>query len=98
MTSDAWLTEVRTLVLSELENVDARASDEKTATFAVSRRGVVVHFRGDRVLLAPSVSAGNSIASRLESKVQHLNIETYTVDGRSIVAAADSIIGHLDER
>jgi hypothetical protein len=95
MKTDAWLTEVRSLVASGLPEVETSSADETTATFALGRRGVVVHLTTDIALLAPSVSAGNSIASRLESKVEHLDVQSFAVNERSISAAADAIIGHL---
>ena len=98
MTSEVWIIQVRLAVLDALPDLEIFSADDRTTTFVLGLRGVVVHVASDVALLAPSISVGRTIASRLESKVEHLDPVSYGFDEPSAGAAARAITEHLMTR
>jgi hypothetical protein len=94
MTSTAWRQKVEMIVKAALPAVTVSAADEKTFSFALGLRMVVVSLMKDTALLAPSFAAGGTIASRLESRVQHLDVSPYSFDEDAAEAAAEAIVSH----
>jgi hypothetical protein len=95
MDANGWLAAVERAVCSQLEGVDASRADEETLTLAVGTRGVVLHTSRGVALLAPSFAAGGTIASRLTSRVQHLDPTSYALGDGTVSAAAEAVIAHL---
>jgi hypothetical protein len=95
MTSEAWIIQVRLIVLDALPNLEIFSADDETTTFALGLRVVVIHLTGDLVLLAPSVTAGRTIASRLESRVQHREVQSFGLTDNAVFGAAELILDHL---
>jgi hypothetical protein len=45
--------------------------------------------------IAPTFAAGGTIASRLESRVQHLDILTFVISEATIDVAVEAVLAHL---
>jgi hypothetical protein len=95
MNGAAWLDELARRVVEQLADVEQFRSDPKTLSLARGTHGVTAHDDGDVMWLAPSFAAGGTIGSRLESRVQHLQIEQFGINEATIPIAVDSVVGHL---
>jgi hypothetical protein len=77
MDKNEWLSRVRSVVKASVLDVEEFTADQKTYTFALGLRGVVVLLTETDAHIVPSIAAGSSIASRLEARVQHLDATSY---------------------
>lgn len=95
MTGREWLDELARRVREQLPDVELTRVDAKTLTLSVGKRGVAAHDAGDAVWLSPSLEQGGPLASRLEDRVQHLEIEQYGITEPTIDVALDAVLSHL---
>jgi hypothetical protein len=95
MTGTDWLRLVEAAVQARIPDVEVTRADEATMSVSRGLRVVVAHVVGDVAIIAPSFAAGGSIASRLESRVQHLDVQSYGLSETAADAAADAVIAHL---
>jgi hypothetical protein len=97
MRSSEWLREVQTRVRLALPDVETSQADDETIGITRGLRTIVLHAAGEQVLLAPSFAAGGTIGSRLQDRVQHLEIEQYRISEATIDVAVDAVCAHLRE-
>jgi len=95
MKAAEWLGLVEDAVRAHLPDGEVSRPDDDMLTIAVGTRGVVLHATGNTVILAPSFAAGGTIGSRLKDHVQHLEMTSYAVTDKTVVSAADAVVGHL---
>jgi hypothetical protein len=95
MDANAWLEAVEHAVFEQMEDSEVSRADDDTLTLALGTRGVVLHTARGIVLLAPSFAAGGTIASRLESRVQHLEPMSFALSDGTVSTAASEIVAHL---
>jgi hypothetical protein len=89
------LDELGRRISEQLAEVEIFRTSSDTLTLALGSRGVTAHDAGDVVWLAPSFAAGGTLASRLQDKVQYLDIEQHGIRGATIDAAVDAVVAHL---
>jgi hypothetical protein len=90
-----WLGLTEDAVRARLPEVEISRPDDDMLTLALGTRGVVLHATGNVVILAPSFAAGGTIGSRLKDRVQHLEMTSYALTDKTVVPAADVVVGHL---
>lgn len=90
-----WLDELVKRVNEKLPGVELFRADAKTMSLALGNRVVTVLDTGTVALLAPSFTAGGSIASRLAERVQHMEPSSYDIGPATVEAAAAAVIAHL---
>jgi hypothetical protein len=90
-----WLDELGRRVSEQIGDVETFRASSDTLTLALGNRGVTAHDAGDVVWLAPSFAAGGTLASRLQDKVQHLDIQQYGIREATIDVAVDAVLAHL---
>jgi len=95
VTGSDWLRRVETASKSALPEIDVTRTDDPTMSLAIRLRVVVLHVTKETGILAPSFSAGDSFASRLENRVQHLEPTSYRLDEGAADAAVIAILAHL---
>jgi hypothetical protein len=95
MKASEWLDELANRVAEQLAEVEVFRASSDTLTLALGPRGITAHDDGDMMWIAPTFAAGGSIASRLESRVQHLDILTFGISEATVDVAVDSVVGHL---
>jgi len=95
MSGTDWLDELARRVLSRLSSVEQFRADPKTLSLALATRGVTAHDAGDVIWIAPSFAAGGTIGSRLQDRVQHLDIQQYGINERTVDDAAHAVVAHL---
>ena len=95
MNGTEWLDELARRVVEQLDNVETYRVDPDTLTLALGSRGVTAHDAGDLVWLAPSFAAGGTIGSRLQDRVQHLDIQQYGINEATVDVAVDAVLSHL---
>jgi hypothetical protein len=78
-----------------MADVEATRTDDETMSLSRGLRVVVVHVVGDVAIVAPSFAAGGTIASRLASRVQHLEPTSFGLHPEGADAAAISVVAHL---
>lgn len=94
MTGIEWLRRLERIVQVHVADVEITHTDDATISLALGLRIVVAHVIDDVAILAPSFSAGGTIGSRLESRVQHLDVTSFGMDERSADAAAAMVVAH----
>ena len=95
MTGSDWLRRVETASKTALPQIDVTRTDDSTMSLALRLHVAVLHVTEEMGILAPSYSAGGSIASRLENSVQHLEPTSYRLDEVAADAAVTAILAHL---
>lgn len=95
MDAAAWLSLIDDAVRAALPNVEISRPDYDLLTFSLGTRSVVLHVVDDIGILAPSFAAGGTIGSRLQDRVQHLEMQSYATNDASARPAADAVLGHL---
>ena len=95
MTAREWLDELARRAREQLPDVELTRVDAQTLVLALSERGVAAHDAGDAIWLSPSLTQGSPLTSRLEDRVQHLQIEQYGIAEPTIDVALDAVVDHL---
>jgi hypothetical protein len=95
MDGSEWLDEVRRRISERLPEAEASRPEPETLTLSAGLRVIVLHDAGDVVLFSPSFVAGGSIGSRLQDRVQHLDITSYGINEATVDVAVDAVLGHL---
>jgi hypothetical protein len=95
MNGSDWLDDVARRVCERVSNVDVSHPDDKTLGLSSGLRTVVIHVDGAQAWLAPSFAAGGTLGSRLKHRVQHLDIQQYSVVEATVEAAVDAVSSHL---
>jgi hypothetical protein len=90
-----WLDELGDRVAEHLAGVELSRPDPDTLSLARGARGVVVHTSGASAWLSRSVATGTTMASRLEDRVRHLDIQQYAVNEATVEVAAEAVLAHL---
>jgi len=97
MDGTQWLAAVAERVRRNIPDVEISTPDEDLATMMLGRRGVVLHVVGQRVMMAPSVSRGTTIADRIDSRVEHSDALAYSLSDSTLDEAASDVAKHLRE-
>ena len=97
MVGTQWLAAVAERVRRNIPDVEISTPDEDLATMMLGRRGVVLHVVGQRVMMAPSVSRGTTIADRIDSRVEHSDALAYSLSDSTLDEAASDVAKHLRE-
>jgi hypothetical protein len=95
MSGAEWISQLAQRVVAEIPGIEQFRVAPDTLSLAFGDRGVTAHDDGDVVWLAPSFTAGGTLWSRLQSKVQHLDIQTFGVSASTLCAAVDAVLAHL---
>jgi len=95
MKASGWLDELARRVAEQLAEVEVFRAWPDTLTLALRTRGITAHDDGDMMWIASTFASGGSIASRLESRVQHLDILTFGINEATVEVAVDAVVGHL---
>jgi hypothetical protein len=95
MTGREWLDELARRIRERREDVDLTRVDAATLVLAVGTRGVAAHDAGDTIWLSPSLAQGGPVGTRLEDRVQHLQIEQYGISEPTIDVALEAVLDHL---
>jgi hypothetical protein len=90
-----WLDELGDRVAEYLAGVELSRPDPDTLSLARGAHGVVVHTSGGSAWLSPSVATGTTMASRLEDRVRHLDIQQYAVNQVTVEVAVEAVLAHL---
>jgi hypothetical protein len=90
-----WLDEVSVRVHERFAEAESSRPESDTLTLAHGLRCVVLYANGAEALLSPSISLGATIASRLQDRVQHLQIQQYGINDATVEVAADAVVEHL---
>lgn len=85
MDAPAWLSLIRDAVCAALHDVEISRPEDDLLTLSLGTRSVVIHVVGDVAILAPSFAAGGTIGSRLENRVQHMEMTSYALTPESVV-------------
>jgi hypothetical protein len=95
MDGKEWLDEVQRRILDRALGADVSRPDLATLTLAIGVRAIVLHDAGDVILFSPSFAAGGSIGSRLQDRIQYLDITRYGIDEVTVDVAVDAFLAHL---
>jgi hypothetical protein len=95
MQGEQWLDELSRRVEDRAPDIDSSRPDPETLTFFCGLRGVVMHDAGNAIWFSPSIAAGSTIASRLQDRVKHLDIEQFGINDATIDVALDAVLKHL---
>jgi hypothetical protein len=90
-----WFDELAKKVLKELPGVEEFRPDPKTMSLALGSRVAIVFDTGANALVAQSFTAGGTLASRLQERVQHIDPLSYDIFEATVESAASAIIAHL---
>jgi hypothetical protein len=95
MNAPAWLTLIEKGVRAALPGVEISRPDDDLLTLSLGTRSAVLHVVGDVAILAPSFAAGGTIGSRLQDRVQHLEMTSYALTPEAGSVAVSLAVGHL---
>ena len=95
MDGAAWLDDIARRVLERTSDVEISRPDAETLGLSLGLRTVVVHASGDTAFLAPAFTVGGTLGSRLQDRVQHLEIAQYSISEDTIDVATEIIVSHL---
>ncbi len=95
MEGTIWLDEIALRVTERFGLVEISRPDGNTLSLMYAQRLVVLHATGTQALLAPSISTGSTIESRLRDRVCHLDIQQYGIAEATVDVAVDAVLSHL---
>lgn len=95
MTGIEWLNEIHARVVQRFADLQASRPEPETLGLSRGLRTVVIHVDGRQAWLAPSFAAGGTLGSRLQDRVQHLDIQQYAVAEATVDVARDAAVAHL---
>jgi hypothetical protein len=90
-----WLDELGRRAADRLAGIEIFRASADTLSMALGTRAVTAHDDGDVIWLAPSFAAGGTLGSRLQDRVQHLEIQQYGINEATISVAVDAVLAHL---
>ena len=95
MDGAAWLDDIVSRIAEKLRDIEISRADVETVALTMGVRGVVIHTMGMQALLAPSVASERSLASRLQDRVKHLDMQQFAVSASTIDVAVEAVLSHL---
>lgn len=95
MDGPVWLSEVAQRASERNSDVEVSRPDEETLGLSRALRTVVIHVNGTQAWFAPSFVAGGTLRSRLQDRVQHLDIQYYAVSDATVYVVVEAVLTHL---
>lgn len=95
MNASEWLDAVAAIVVARAPQTEVLRSEPGMLTFARGVRGVFLKETGGVIVLSPSLAAGTTIASRLEEKVRHFDVQPFALAAETSEPAAEAVLAHL---
>jgi hypothetical protein len=95
MKGSEWLDEFTRRATVRAPEIECSRSEPGSLSLAAGARSVILHDRGDAIMLARASAGGTSIASRLTAGVKYLDAVPFGLDVTTIDAALNAALDHL---